>query len=307
MAKVIDLQRQVDALTAKLKDLSDENVRLNTMINDKYTEDTRNLLEFEGRLRFIRTFDYICNQNRCHWSVVGEFVRMMFSNHTLHDTKLEIRVNTFRVRDACTIQYVFEHEILCTLQMMGLIRDAKTPNGSVYEYDIQELVDGNLVTFPLVVYCNESHKPQFGCELMNVSPYGMSLSRRDITLDRFNSNHGIGLLNHILDIKKKCARALNTYVNVPTSFMLRVDNATLMRKHAKMLKEGYTVEQKDFIIQTDYESENECPICMEGFKHSTKLCCGHSFCLECLASHMEMYGEQYGRCPLCRGDIILDV
>jgi len=60
----------------------------------------------------------------------------------------------------------------------------------------------------------------------------------------------------------------------------------------------------DYDTITDDDAYNHllCPVCMDIASKPTELPCGHTFCVDCLKTHLSNCGEARS-CPVCRSDV----
>ena len=91
---------------------------------------------------------------------------------------------------------------------------------------------------------------------------------------------------------------------MPDVFEIRYDNARILEREAELLDEGIDVSGA---VTKSFSAGAECPVCLSKAPPQTRLGCGHSFCLSCLASHMKGALDACGRCPMCRAPIELSV
>jgi hypothetical protein len=141
---------------------------------------------------------------------------------------------------------------------------------------------------------------------LTLTPTGLTLSKRDAFIDENNLNNGIALFERLMEVHTKQIHLVKSYFNASNNHHVRVSNATLIREQHKLLMEGFTFLGPCSALQTKFGHTEDCPICLtRENKIFTTISCSHTFCVCCLASHMEKKGDNHGKCPLCRTEIVL--
>ena len=69
------------------------------------------------------------------------------------------------------------------------------------------------------------------------------------------------------------------------------------------------IDKKRIVIQTRSDSMDDCVICMDSLKNSTTYCtpCGHTYHKKCFVEHSNSTHESCYSCPMCRGDLLLNL
>lgn len=251
-----------------------------------------------AKLQFIRVLDIFCSSKDILWNIGGAFVKNILTHNEEH-TDMEIHLYSKELGSP--------KEVLRELRVMKIIKTIKTKTNSSSHYccGVEILHDVTIYSFNVFLNINYAKTQTTSFDNIVVSPVGMLVNSLDQKHDEYNSNSGIALLERLVDLNLKEVRLSGSYFNANVNISVRKKNAKLMRAQDTFINEGYKILGDNILKVT--KSEDECPICYESGLNSTKLKCDHTFCIQCLASHMNKFETHASACPLCRGLIELDI
>ncbi len=253
----------------------------------------------------MRQLDVVCDPCNLEWYVFGDLLRAAVCGEIFNNESY-IRVG-FSTQDPPQTNNSLKENVLRMLKTFKLISNIKQTNvtNETITCSVEYLEGHNIITFKVIFYTRYLNDQYTRSDTIILSRNGLSLSQRHWQLDSRNTKYGISLFDALVDLKEKKDTLLREPCNLSYSQAARKENANILRRQRTCLEKGYSLEGRSVSI-TNYEAI-ECPICYMQKEVSTKLLCKHKFCIECIATHMEMRGDNYGRCPLCREDLLLDI
>lgn len=246
----------------------------------------------EAQVQFVRILDICCKQTDTRWSIMGDFVRNILDNSINVSKTMDIFLSSRRGN---------ARDVVKDMQVMGIIKNIKAKSDNHFEASVE--VVG--CKFKVLFHMNCFPTYNTTSDQLVLSASGLTVMDMDKNHDEFNMNPGIATLQRLLELKEKNVILVGRYTNVPSVYSIRFKNATRIFTHNHYLENGFKIKGNNNIVV--YKNEKECPICYEENKYSSVLKCGHQFCLNCLASHMEKVEDSSGNCPLCRSPILLDI
>jgi hypothetical protein len=251
-----------------------------------------------AKLQFVRVLDIFCNSKDILWNIGGPFVKNILTHNEEH-TDMEIYLYPKEVDSP--------KEVLKQLKVMKIIKTIKTKtnNSSHYCCGVEILHDITIYSFNVYLNISCARTKTNSFDNIVLSPVGMVVSSLDPKHDEYNINGGIALLERLIDLNLKEVRLSGSYFNANMNISVRKKNVKLMRAQDALINEGYKILGDNILKIT--KSTDDCPICYESALNSTKLKCDHTFCIQCLASHMNKFETHASACPLCRGLIELDI
>lgn len=256
---------------------------------------SRDFDSFRAKLQFIRIVDIFCNSKDILWNIGGSFIRNVLSQGN-NNEELEI--------------YLYSKEqslakvILAELKIINIIKTTNTHTSSKISCGIEILHDDIVYTFDVIFFIDCSKRQTTSFDDIVLTSAGLTINSLNPKHDECNLNAGIAILDRLIDIKSKTFKLSGTYLNMNFNINVRKKNAKLMRTQDAFINEGYTI-MGDQNLKI-FKSNDECPICYESSLNFTTLKCGHTFCVQCLASHMDKTETHSSSCPMCRALIILD-
>ncbi len=262
---------------------------LNTLFRSNMVESTPQL----AKIQFIRIVDRLADIRKVSWKIVGDYVKNIILQQIQNDSKLE-----FVMFNKGSNVYIVD--LINDLFIMKYITQWTTTAFKI-ETRVSLSVDNVRVEFDCVFHDN-----YYDCVLASdqftLSPSGISLLYYGDTFDSHNMNKGIALLQRLADFQAKRDTIAMVYINLPNSGPMRARNAKIMRRQVITEQNGYTIQGTVLVID---KNDYTCPICYEKKCSNAVLECSHKFCVECLSTHMEGFGDCYSKCPLCRQPLIL--
>lgn len=250
----------------------------------------------EAQVQFVRILDICCKQTDTRWSIMGDFVRNILDNSINVSKTMDIFLSSRRGN---------ARDVVKDMQVMGLIKSVKINSDNHFDSIVELVCTEKKCKF--IVHFHIDCFPSYNTtsDQLVLSASGLTVMDTDKHHDEFNVNPGIATLQRFLELKQKTIRLTGKYTNVPSIYSMRLKNARKLFSHYHYINKGFTIKGNDNIVLSN--NNTECPICYEENKSSTVLKCGHQFCLNCLASHMEKVEDSSGNCPLCRSPIMLDI
>lgn len=249
-----------------------------------------------GQLQFIRAFDLHCLANDVAWTIRGDFVRYFIGDNSVTNDNIEIYVNA--LGSDCSMS-----KLIKDLQVSGLISKILSCVDNVYVCEVLTIYTNQIVKSMITLSVNKYVDATTSLDQMLLCREGLFVSMVAPGGDELNLHNGISVLERLIDIKTKTVKLTKTYLNLPENSFVRAGNASLMKRQDELISSGFNVQGKRIVVTS--QGTFECPICMEQKTHFTTLKCKHSFCLKCLASHLELDTGNNSKCPLCRSKIIL--
>jgi hypothetical protein len=252
-----------------------------------------------AQLQFVRILDRFCSNKDVLWNISGSFVRSILTTTNNDYVNLEVHLYSKEPGSA--------NDVLKDLKIVKIIKQMRGKldlNPRHYTCSIEILEGTTIHTFDVMFHIDVSRTQMSSFDNIVLSPVGLVLNSLDPKHDELNVTTGIALLSRLVDLKMKEIRLSGSYYNVNMNINIRKRNAQLMRAQDSFLNEGFTI-LGDYVLKIS-KLEEECPICYEKELNCTKLKCGHTFCVQCLATHMSKIEMHSSTCPLCRGLIVLD-
>jgi hypothetical protein len=282
--------------------------------------------ELRARIHFIKVFSIIAEHHGFQWSIVGGFLRRLFSGApitgdldllltnramSLASTSASASASATAIHSLLSVNSHFQ-KVIKELEILGFIRDAKGSISTGYTGTVMICVSDYTndsptireVVFELVVKLSSMvvHKPECSTDSLALTSSTGLVSTSIDTLDRLNPSPGIIVLERLAELRTKTVTICGTYVN-GDDVQSRKANSQLMMKEYALWLEGFECTGNAITRGPASEPGDNCPICFEGGKPVVELQCKHVFCVPCLAQHMSLRGESHGRCPLCRWGI----
>ncbi|NBU34191.1 hypothetical protein EB118_08825 [bacterium] len=235
-----------------------------------------------ARLQFIRSVNVI----KTDYYVIGGFIRNVLNG----------------CDSTCKLQMAFVNlqlgSLLRELEILGLIHDTDmhsltsdyclTRSTVILKFDARG-DDLKMVTFDVELMAMTRVPKIITMDAIALTSSGLILLEKEPLFDYLNANHGIALMDRLVDLSEKS-------INLLKPLIAQRGSAETLRFVGDILAESLDVKG---IMHTS--DSRECPVCMENNRLLT-LRCKHSFCGGCLASHIEC---EHAKCPLCRAVIKL--
>jgi len=251
-----------------------------------------------GQLQFIRAFDLHCCANDVVWGIRGDFARYLLGDETSNNDNIEIFLTTISPD-------FFVDNFLTSLRVTGLVSKILSNENDVVLCEVSTIYNMHIVKSIVTLCFNKHLDTTTSFDQLLLCKEGLFVSGVSTNnIDELNLHNGISLIERLMDMKAKNVKLTKSYLNLPENTFVRFGNARLMKNQNKLIETGFNVHGSRVLVVSQSDSF-ECPICMEPKKHFTMLKCKHSFCLGCLASHIELDNSNNSKCPLCRAKIIL--
>jgi hypothetical protein len=251
---------------------------------------------YHGQLQFLRAFDLHCFANDVTWTIRGDFVRYFLGDDSVSNDNIEIYVNALAPDSSLS-------KLFQDLQVSGLISKILSSVDDVHVCEVSTIYDNFIVKNTITLCINKYPDVTTSFDQMLLCREGLFVSKVALGVDELNLHNGISVLERLIDIKTKTVNLTKQYINLPGNSFVRFGNANLMKRQEKLINAGFKVQGKRILLTS--QTPFECPICMDQKTHFTTLKCKHSFCLNCLASHLELDNGNNNKCPMCRSDIML--
>lgn len=153
------------------------------------------------------------------------------------------------------------------------------------------------ITFHDTAYLNDL---MFDIDNIILTQHGIkTIIKTDLDIKKKNNYMGISLLstmNNMLDNKVESCKIIEDLDSIDAKFYI----FQKYEKEKELKKDGYE------IIFGFSTKEDKCPICFDD-KELINLKCSHSFCYDCLKSHSFNISYNNDSCPLCRGNLKIDI
>jgi hypothetical protein len=251
-----------------------------------------------AQLQFVRILDTFCSKEDVLWNISGKFVKEILTSHNEY---ANLEVNLYSKEPGSANKIIRDLQVI---KVIKRVRGKLEPNLSHYSCAVEILEGITIHSFDVIVYIDYSRTLTSSFDNIVLSPSGLILNSLDPKHDQYNVTTGIALLERLVDLRLKEVRLSGSYLNVNMNINVRKRNARLMRTHESFLNEGFTILGDDILKIS--KMEEECPICYDKDLNCTQLKCGHTFCVQCLATHMSKNETHSSTCPLCRGLIVLE-
>lgn len=272
--------------------LLEENRQLKQVIkNNKIHVNQIELTEKLNMIRFI--FSMGKNVDKLSRIVLyGDFLENFVMRKPIYKKDLEFY---FIITD---IENSFSSKVFNILNNLDYI---KRKEFNIYDNGLNKTVysvNKNHISFKMSFF---NYNPNFinffniqNIELDNV--YGLKVKK--ITSDNTINNISDGVIS-LIDIFK------SLYLTTTSSNANNINQNNLsyfIGKQQELMYKGFKIKNGVKIVNL-----GECSICYEVNLKGVLLCCGHSFCIDCICKHLDIsnnnpeYTEK--KCPLCR-DII---
>lgn len=255
----------------------------------------------DGKLQFIRTLEICCHQHNVIWNISGDFIKEILGKEGGDNDKyMEIYLFSSNGRNK---------DVIKDLQILNIVKDMEYHNKNPKHYSARvEFIYSNeqKLSFSVLFYLDGYNDAVGSNDQIILSAHGLSIIMLDSNIDYVNQTTGIAMLQRIIDIKMNRVNLLQSYYNIPGNSVVRKKNAELMLVQNKYINNNYSVSGNS-VLDVQKGSIIECPICYESNKNTTTLDCGHTFCLKCLASHMNTNELNASMCPMCRSRIVLKI
>jgi hypothetical protein len=289
---------RMKALEEQVKILELENARLKS----KYRE---NDIELHARLFFMKVLHMLTSKYSITWNLLGDFLRLFLSDLSCSSSSMIIHLRPMRT-------YTFFQnnvtDFFKDLNILGIVIKSTKQSVTQNNYEIRIMYEEIPVTFLVMFRTDIDINPICSIDALTLTPTGLTLTKRDPFLDDNNLNNGIATLDRLIELRTKKIYLVKTFCNGANIHHVRSTNATLMRDQHQKQVEGFTFLPGMYgALQSCVDYKEDCPICMTNNNVFTTLSCGHTFCMLCLATHMDKKGDNHGKCPLCRGEILLYV
>jgi len=281
--------------------------------------------ELRARVHFMKVFGILADHHGLQWSIVGGFLRRLFSNAPIAgnlDILLTNRSTSAAISSGTALHSLLSvnahfQKVIKELEIIGFLKDVRGSSATGYTGTVAVCVGDDAdpaaireVAFELVVKLSSlaQYTPQCSADSLSLSSTGL-ISTSIESIDRLNPSPGITILERLVDLRLKTVSLCGTYYNNGVADAQgRKANSQLMLKEHKLWLEGFQVTGNTIVrphAATTIDPNDSCPICFEKTSPLVEIQCKHAFCIPCLAKHMSLRGESHGRCPLCRAEISL--
>ena len=241
-----------------------------------------------ARIQFIRILDRIAEARKVTWKILGDYAKQVaLGGNPGSVSRLEFLLTSNK-----------PYDLVIDLYVMGFVK--KLEKELDYWWTEVEIYG---CSFECIFYEHKNNYV-FASDQISLSASGISLIQMD-ALDVINMNKGIGLIDRLSGLRSKVETLIMPIYNVPENIHVRGNNASIIRRLNTAVKNGYKIKGDSTLVIEKLSLMTPCPVCFENDRFTTKLQCNHTFCLECLASHMERVGDCHGKCPLCRRTLML--
>jgi hypothetical protein len=250
--------------------------------------------EVLARLDFLRMVDLLCTKHCFEWKVSGDFLRHIITGEI--DTASSMYIHLFGT--GAFVDFMRDLRILKCTEIVNQIDS----HAAVYRVHPASDLD-NL--FLVVIRYNTEPQVYFTAQSMILTKHGLSTPR--YPCDVLNGNDGLALLDRMISVSYGDTHRVMNYSDD------RIFNSVIMMQERELLMDGYSVCNNPLFVARRNTSNSTCPICLEEFSTEykrnpyTTLACGHSYCLGCLSKQLLQDGSNYGKCALCRTDIVISV
>jgi hypothetical protein len=249
----------------------------------------------KARIQFIRILDRVAEARKVTWKIVGDYAKQVaLGGNPGLVSQLEIVLTPNK-------QYTQGGgELIRDLYIMGFV----TQWNQELEYSNTKVeIFGH--NFECVFY-EHKHSYVFASDQISLSTGGISVVQMD-AFDFLNMNKGISLIERLSGLRSRIETQIIPLHNMPENVTIRGKNALIIRRVNNALRNSYTIKGDSTLAIDKITDMSTCPVCFENDRFTTTLECSHTFCLECLASHMERSGDCHGKCPMCRRPLMLKI
>jgi len=253
-----------------------------------------------SRLQFLRALDVHCSANNVTWNLFGRFLRDFIGGY--NTDYLSVDMELYLASDHYNICF---SKFIKSMQITGLISNTRSYD-SQYTATAVITLNNKAYTFKVIFYCNRMPDCTIAFDNLALTSAGLCVLRTDSKYDELNLNSGIAVFERIIDTRCKIAKITKRFFNLPDNTYIRYDNAQLIKLYSSLIENEYKITGSN-ILNVSQDTTFECPICFENKPYSTTLKCQHTFCLMCIAKHLEHNGDNHGKCPLCRRSALLDI
>lgn len=249
----------------------------------------------KARIQFIRILDRVAEARKVTWKIVGDYAKQVaIGGYPGLVNRLDFVLTSNK-------QYANGGvDLIRDLYIMGFVVEW---NKEVeYSYTKVWILEHG---FDCVFYEN---KPNFvfASDQISLSTAGISLIHMD-AFDILNMNKGISLMERLAGLRSRTETLVMPLHNIPENAKIRNKNASIIKRMNTALRSGYNIKGDSTLVMDKITDMATCPICFENDRFTTTLECNHTFCLECLASHMERIGDCHSKCPMCRRPLMLNL
>lgn len=251
-----------------------------------------------AKLQFLRTLEVCCKQQRVIWNIAGSFVKNILGDSDYNDTMDVFLISPINSNNNVTKSVLNDLEILQVIKKIKYNAEC-THAKCVIDICLTE----KLFTFKVMFHIDCPPSFSTSTDQLILSNNGLSVSSFFSSYDAINQTGGIAMLQRLIEIRKKEITLFGNYYNIPSNLTIRIKNAHLMKSQKYYMQSGYTIKGQNILAMS--KVSDECPVCYEPNKISTNLLCGHTFCVSCIASHIEQDNTSSSHCPLCRDPIRL--
>ena len=244
-------------------------------------------------MQFIRIIDTLSKYHNLMWKVTGSFVHSFFTNSSYTSSSvLEMIVSSPSINYPTKgLLFALQKDLVT----MNLIKNIQFSNSKL-SCTAGVNCNDTITYIDVIIYLDFYPSICFNTDYIVFTSNGIS------TID-INDTNGIQLTRHIRSLQDKELVLVGNYFNIFDNHTIRRKNAILMRMQLHAMLKDYTIRGK-YVL--DIQSSGcECPVCLECQSHFVSLICSHSFCVNCLASHIEKENDSNGKCPMCRALIFL--
>lgn len=272
--------------------------------------------DFEAKMRFMRLVSILCQRREEHWFLMGPFLRNMLAGMSTKGAAMHLHVcrgryfvyNTAYLAEAAG-SFVDDLE---KLGVNVIERGAWTSNDwtvakAVHKIAMPVVVDNSwtgtkeATLTPSEVHISFEHRALpssfeagFSCDDLALTQTGITLLNRHKELDAANCSMGIALMQRLGELRRRELRPLAKFDKVG------VNAAKLLMREDGLRQDGFAIVGDGPHVTM---SQEPCPICLEQNRRHVTLACRHSFCMRCIASHMQIPEPRHVQCPLCRQEI----
>jgi hypothetical protein len=168
---------------------------------------------------------------------------------------------------------------------------------------LQSVFSMNGTQLNITVYLNSVFpRVYFTADSLVLDASGFTVRQLSLSADTVNMCRGIAMLDRVMDVQDNELTA-DAIILPHNNFKCHKQyNVECLAQIEAMYQLGYIVKNSNISVHKGDEN-SECPVCMDTGKPSTKIVCGHVFCLSCIQNILMT--ENLPKCPLCRSELAI--
>lgn len=267
------------------------------------------MAELSYILQFMRVLSIQCKHVGLKWQLIGACVRAIVCQRK-EVPSLDIVLTHKRKPSFQAIR-----SLVYELEVMGYISKADAgATTTPLNATVTMAVGTTTKSFDVVFHCGPIYHDgvlesasmlQFSCDFLCIDDNGIGVIERDPINDHYNPCAGLSVLERYAELQQNSTKMTGKYVFKMPLGVIRTHNAMLLRRQAELEISGIRVIGG--VKMHGPQGDDGCPVCMDNHQAQyVTLECGHTFCVECLAKHMEEKTSPDTRhlCMICRRAIV---